>query len=84
MKQRYASAKTVNHSLQWTTAEGVTTNLGEVYNGPIKGLGRQLRIWKGKSPKTDTDQRWQELAWRINEDIHVTSVKSWVQVSHCS
>ena len=51
LKHRYAHTETVNHRIEWVTAEGVTTNLGETYNGILKQLGRALNIWRGGPPR---------------------------------
>ena len=76
MKYRYADAQSVNHSIEWITADGITTNLGECYNGILKTLGTSLCIWAGSSAASDLDSRWQELTWRINTDIHRRDVEA--------
>ena len=47
LPRTYADVKTVNHSIEWVTPDGVTTNLGEASNGLLKNLGSTLKIWKG-------------------------------------
>ena len=66
----YADVKTVNHSLEWVTADGVSTNLGEAYNGILKTLGSRLNIWKGGVQDEELAERWQELAWRVSAGFH--------------
>ena len=66
----YADVKTVNHSLEWVPADGTCTNLGEAHNGILKCLGAKLSIWKGGVPDAELNDRWQELAWRVNEGFH--------------
>ena len=70
LRYRFADHQTVNHSLEWVTADGVTTNLGEAYNGVLKKLGSSLNLWKGQSTEPDLDMRWQELAWRVNSGVN--------------
>ena len=43
----FASVRTVNHSIEWVTPQGVSTNLGECMNGQLKTLGTYLNLFKG-------------------------------------
>jgi hypothetical protein len=69
----FASCKTVNHSIEWVSGEGVTTSLGKAHNGILKATGRKLNVFKGNVPKAELDERWQELAWRVNFGFHKDS-----------
>ena len=70
LPRRYASVQTVNHSVEWVTADGISSNLGEAYNGILKTLGTTLQLFRGNVALEDMIKRWQELAWRVNEGIH--------------
>ena len=57
----FARAQTVNHSVEWVTADGVTTNLGEAFNGILKKMGTELSMWKGRIaslPVMDVYNAW--------------------------
>jgi hypothetical protein len=74
LPQVFASAATVNHSIEWVAQDGTTTNLGEAYNGIIKKLGSELHIWKGRVSDDKLETRWHELAWRINSGFNKSNV----------
>jgi hypothetical protein len=39
----------------------------------LKSTGRKLNVFKGNVPKAELDERWQELAWRVNFGFHKDS-----------
>ena len=86
----FASMQTVNHSVEWVTPEGVTTNLGELHNGILKKHGSRLNLWQGNVPEQELNGRWQELSWRLNKGLHKesaaagTKLRTFLQaVSEC-